>query len=110
LITPGAIAYQLTNRLTVMLVLSAAAGTISAFAGMVLAFAFNLPPGPAMVLVATGLFLATMAFAPEYGLIARGLRRRRIRRHILEEDVLKSLTRLEPAAEAAAIRGIIGQH
>lgn len=110
LITPAAIAYQLTNRLVIMLLISAAAGAVSAAAGMVLAFAANLPPGPAMVLVATALFAATMAFAPEYGVIAKAVRRRRIRRHILEEDVLKSLARLGPNADVAAIRTIVGQH
>jgi manganese/iron transport system permease protein/iron/zinc/copper transport system permease protein len=110
LITPAAIAYQLTNRLVVMLVLSAASGAVSALAGMVLAFALNWPPGPAMVLVATGLFALTMAFAPEYGLIAKALRRRKLRRHILEEDVLKSMTHLGPGADLAALHGLIGKH
>lgn len=110
LITPAAIAYQLTNRLGIMLAISAAAGALSASAGMVLAFLFNVPPGPAMVLVAAGLFAVTMAFAPEYGIIAKALRRRRIRRHILEEDVLKSLTHLPPGAELPAIQGMVGRH
>lgn len=110
LIVPAAIAYQLTNRLAVMLVISAAAGAVSALAGMTLAFPFNIPCGPAMVLVATSLFIATMAFAPEYGLIAKALRRRRIRRHILEEDVLKVMTRLEAEARPPQIRTLIGRH
>lgn len=110
LITPAAIAYQLTNRLVVMLILSAISGAVSALAGMVLAFALNWPPGPAMVLVATALFGATMAFAPEYGLIAKSVRRRRLGRHILEEDVLKSMTHLRPEADLAAIHGLVGLH
>ncbi|HOB72971.1 MAG TPA: metal ABC transporter permease [Phycisphaerae bacterium] len=110
LITPAAIAYQLTNRLVIMLVISAAAGAVSAAVGMVLAFLFNVPPGPAMVLVATGLFAMSMVLAPEYGLLAKALRRRRIRRHILEEDVLKSLTHLPPGADLPAIQGLVGRH
>jgi hypothetical protein len=110
LIVPAAIAYQLTNRLAVMLVISSAAGAVSALAGMTLAFPFNIPCGPAMVLVATTLFIATMAFAPEYGLIAKALRRRRSGRHILEEDVLKSMTRLGPQAAPAGIHGVVGRH
>jgi len=51
---------------------------------------------PASVLVATVMFLATMAFAPEYGVIAKAVRRRRIRGHILAEDVLKSRGREIP--------------
>lgn len=110
LITPAAVAYQLTNRLSVMLVLSAAAGAVSALIGMVMAFAFDVPPGPAMVVVATLIFLVAMALAPEYGFIARLLRRRRLYLHILEEDVLKSLQRLGGTAEPVAIRARIGLH
>ena len=110
LITPAAIAYQLTNRLSVMLVLSMIAGAVSAFVGMLMAFVFNMPPGPAMVIVATALFLVSMAFAPEYGVIAKSRRRARIRRHILEEDVLKSLVYLGGSATFDAIGEHIGEH
>jgi Mn-dependent DtxR family transcriptional regulator len=54
-----------------------------------------------MVVVATVLFAATMAFAPEYGLIAKATRRARIRRHILEEDILKTLASLGRSAATA---------
>lgn len=110
LITPAAIAYQLTNRLWIMLVLSASAGAISALAGIELAFALNLPPGPAMVLVAALLFVLAMAFGPEYGVVAKMLRRRRIHWHILQEDVLKSLSHLGRPADTAAVRAGVGQH
>lgn len=97
LITPAAIAYQLTNRFWIMLTLSALAGMISSILGMILAFGWNWPPGPTMVVVATVLFLGTMAFAPEYGQVARFIRRRRVRAHILREDVLKELAKAESA-------------
>lgn len=95
LITPAAVAYQLTNRLWTMLLVAAAAGATSALVGMFLAFQINSPPGPAMVLVATVMFLTAMAFAPERGLLVAWRRRRRIRAHIVEEDVLKALLRRE---------------
>lgn len=110
LVTPAAVAYQLTNRLSVMLILSASAGAISALVGMVLAFIFDMPPGPAMVIVATVLFGLTMAFAPEYGVIAKALRRWHIQRHILEEDVLKALIRLGGQADVAAVTDAIGRN
>lgn len=47
LITPAAIAYQLTNRFGTMLTLSALAGAVSALLGLMLAFNLNWPPGPA---------------------------------------------------------------
>jgi ABC-type Mn2+/Zn2+ transport system permease subunit len=91
LITPAAAAYQLTNRLSVMLVLSGLIGGLSAVLGFLLAFALNIPTGPAMVLVATTIFLATLVFGIEYGLLGRWLRTRKIRAHIMEEDLLKIL-------------------
>jgi len=98
LITPAAIAYQLTNRLRAMLTLASIAGGLSAGLGMFLAFLANVPPGPAMVLVAAGLFGAAVVFAPERGVVTAWLRRRQIRRHILDEDVLKELARIEESA------------
>jgi ABC-type Mn2+/Zn2+ transport system permease subunit/Mn-dependent DtxR family transcriptional regulator len=97
LITPAAVAYQLTNRLRTMLLLSAAAGGLSAFAGMFAAFQVNAPPGPVMVLIATIFFALAMTLGPERGLLVAWKRRRRIREHILEEDVLKMLARHEEA-------------
>jgi len=101
LITPAATAYQLTNSLGVMLLLAGVAGSISAVTGFVLAFVFNIPTGPAMVLVATALFGVALVFGREYGLVWRGLHRRRVRWHILEEDVLKAvLQRAGPVSAA----------
>lgn len=108
LITPAAVAYQLTNRFSVMLVISAVVGGISALGGFLLAFAMNLPPGPAMVAVVTVIFLGTMLLAPEYGAVAKALRRRKVRAHILEEDVLKSLGRLGERASIEAMRSQVG--
>jgi Mn-dependent DtxR family transcriptional regulator len=107
LITPAAIAYQLTNRFGVMLALSAAAGAVSALLGLDLAFVNDWPPGPAMVVVATGLFLVTMALAPEYGILSKAIRRRRVRAHILEEDVLKWLRNAGSRAELANLQRVV---
>lgn len=101
LITPAAVAYQLTNRLASMLALSAATGAVSAGLGMFLAFLVDWPPGPAMVLVAAAQFALAMVFAPERGLLLVWQRRRRIREHILEEDVLKALVRHEETPATA---------
>lgn len=98
LITPAAVAYQLTNRLAPMLVVASIVGAASAFAGMFLAFQIDSPPGPTMVLVASAAFVLAMIFAPERGILVAWLRRREIRQHIMEEDVLKALVRAEEAA------------
>jgi len=69
LITPAAAARQWTDRLSVMLVLAAVLGAVSGAGGAVLsATAADLPTGPLVVLVATGLLLASLP--------ARRLRRR----------------------------------
>lgn len=100
LITPAAVAYQLTNRLATMLVVAGLVGAASALGGMLLAFQINCPPGPAMVVTATAFFLLSMTLAPEHGLISNWLRRRRIRAHILDEDVLKALAIREESTRA----------
>jgi ABC-type Mn2+/Zn2+ transport system permease subunit/Mn-dependent DtxR family transcriptional regulator len=94
-ITPASAAYQLTNRLWAMLLLAGVFGATSAVVGLSLAFVVNAPTGPAMVLVATLLFTLTVVFAPQNGVVARTLRRRRTGRHLALEDVLKALHRAE---------------
>ena len=56
LITPAATAYLLARRFVEVMILAALVGTISAVVGLYLSFHADLPSGPAMALVATGLF------------------------------------------------------
>jgi ABC-type Mn2+/Zn2+ transport system permease subunit/Mn-dependent DtxR family transcriptional regulator len=102
LITPAAVGYQLTNRLQTMIAVAAGTGAASALIGMFLAFQIDCPPGPAMVLVATLMFAATMIFSPQRGVLAERRRRHRVREHIVEEDILKALVRRFENAEAPA--------
>ena len=102
LITPAAVGYQLTNRLQTMIAIAAGTGSASALVGMFLAFQVDCPPGPAMVLVATLMFVAAMVFAPQRGVLAEHRRRRRVYEHIVEEDVLKALVRQFKDAQARA--------
>ncbi|MDI5790014.1 metal ABC transporter permease [Bacillus licheniformis] len=53
LITPAATAYLLTDRLWVMIYLSAFLGALSAVIGLGLSYTYNLSSGAAIVLVAT---------------------------------------------------------
>jgi ABC-type Mn2+/Zn2+ transport system permease subunit/Mn-dependent DtxR family transcriptional regulator len=101
LITPASAAYQLSNRLGVMLALSGLFGAVSAAAGMSLAFVTNAPTGPAMVVVATLLFALAMLLSPSHGLVFDWLRRRRLGQHMAEEDLLRVVYRLNetPPAE-----------
>ena len=45
LITPAATAYQLTDKLLVMIVLSTVFGTLSSIVGLYFSYSYNLPPG-----------------------------------------------------------------
>lgn len=61
LITPAATAYLLTRRMVHIMALGAAIGAASAAAGLYLSFYLNLPSGPAMTLVAVGIFALVAA-------------------------------------------------
>lgn len=71
LVTPAAAAYQLTNRLQWMMVFAAAIGAISGVTGLYLSYYANIASGPAVVLVATFIFLLTFLLAPGKGWLWR---------------------------------------
>lgn len=73
LITPGATAYLLVYRLHMMMIVGAMIGVISSITGMYLSFHFNLPSGPAIVLVAFSFFLLAFLFSPTQGLLTQSL-------------------------------------
>lgn len=79
LITPAATAYLLTDRLSVMIYLSAFVGVISAVIGLYFSFTFNMASGATIVLVATGLFMIALLFSPKNGIVWRTLRTRKNR-------------------------------
>lgn len=69
LITPPATAYLLVTRLHHMMFLGVGLGIFSSISGMYLSYFYNLPSGPAIVLVATGLFFLAFLFSPSQGLL-----------------------------------------
>lgn len=71
LITPGATAYLLVKRLNEVMILGAAIGIFSSISGMYLSYFFNLPSGPAIVLVVSGLFVLSLLFSPSYGIFSQ---------------------------------------
>lgn len=73
LITPGATAYLLVKRLHEVMILGAVIGVISSISGMYLSYFYNLPSGPAIVLVVSGLFLLSLLFSPSHGIFTRSL-------------------------------------
>jgi manganese/iron transport system permease protein len=70
LITPGATAYLLVKRLHEVMILGAVIGVFSSISGMYLSYFYNLPSGPAIVLVVSGLFLLALLFSPRYGIFS----------------------------------------
>jgi manganese/iron transport system permease protein len=62
LITPPSTGYLLVNRLHQVMLIGVFIGIISSISGMYLSYYFNLPSGPAIVLVASSLFLLSFLF------------------------------------------------
>lgn len=78
LIIPAASARQWTDRLSVMVLISALFGAASGVAGaLISASGANLPTGPLIVLVATGIFLLSLVAGRRRGLLWSFLRDRR---------------------------------
>ncbi|QQE66228.1 hypothetical protein GFS31_29260 [Leptolyngbya sp. BL0902] len=75
LITPGATAYLLVPRMHQVMALGAGIGVISSLSGMYLSYYFNLPSGPAIVLVASGFFVLAFFLSPRHGLLTQRSRR-----------------------------------
>ncbi|NER24411.1 MAG: metal ABC transporter permease [Symploca sp. SIO1C2] len=69
LIIPGATAYLLVKRLHQMMILGSVIGVVASVSGMYLSYFFNLPSGPAIVLVAFGLFMLAFLFSPTQGVL-----------------------------------------
>ncbi|MBG1260412.1 metal ABC transporter permease [Nostoc commune] len=77
LITPGATAYLLVKRLNHVMILGAVIGVISSISGMYLSYFYNLPSGPAIVLVVSGFFILALLFSPKYGIFTLSSRKLR---------------------------------
>ncbi len=69
LIIPPATAYLLVHRLHHMMAVGVGVGIVASISGMYVSYFYNLPSGPAIVLVATGLFSLAFLFSPSQGLL-----------------------------------------
>ena len=65
LLIPPSTAYQLTSSLRGMMGYSVAIGILVSCAGVLLSFRYDLPTGPAIVLLATAVFFLAVAFSPK---------------------------------------------
>jgi len=92
LIIPAAAARFWSDRLTVMIVLSAAIGAIACHVGTAAsAVQTNLPTGPAIVLACGCLFIISMLAAPKRGLVAVAWQRHRLHRKVARQHLLRAL-------------------
>ena len=71
LVTPAAAASLLTRRLPSMMAIAAVIGVISSVAGLYASYYLDIASGPAIVLVATAVFILVFLFAPGRGIVWR---------------------------------------
>jgi manganese/iron transport system permease protein len=77
LVTPAAAARLLTDRLPVMMLISASIGALSGVVGLFISYHQDVAAGGTIVLVATAIFGLVWLFAPEHGFVpSRFLRSR----------------------------------
>ncbi|SMO45110.1 metal ABC transporter permease [Melghirimyces algeriensis] len=92
IITPAAAARYWTERLDIMLVLSAFLGGLSGALGTLFsATTANLPTGPLIVVAATMIFLISLVFSPRRGLLSKAIRLAATRKQMARERVLQFL-------------------
>jgi len=70
LVTPGCIAYLLTDRFNRMLWIATGSAVFSSLAGVYVSFFLDASTAACMVLVQALIFLLVLVFAPKYGLLA----------------------------------------
>jgi manganese/iron transport system permease protein len=69
-VTPGATAYLLTDRFQRLLVIAAAIGTVSSFAGAYISYFLDGATGGIIVVLQTANFLHAFFLAPKHGMLA----------------------------------------
>jgi manganese/iron transport system permease protein len=71
MVGPALTAYLLVKELHQMMLLGAGLGMLVSTAGVYLSYYYNLPSGPAIVLVSSSLFLLALLFSPSQGILTR---------------------------------------
>jgi manganese/zinc/iron transport system permease protein len=101
MIAPAATAYLLTDRLQVMVMLSAAIGVASAVAGYWMSFALDVSIAGSMATMTGVAFLLAFLLAPQRGLVAIARRRARQRWDFAQTMLTIHLLNHEGSPEAA---------
>ncbi len=88
LVTPGAIAYLLTDRFDRMLMISVAASVSSCVLGTYFSYHFDVSTGGSIVVLLTLFFILAMVFAPKYGIFAQQFRQRAHKKQLNQDKVV----------------------
>ena len=103
IIIPAAAARFWTERLGLMVLLSAAIGGLSGYLGAAASAVLpNFPAGAVIVLVAGTLFLLSLLFAPARGVVASAVRLARLRLDVASQHVLRAAYETVERGQAAA--------
>ncbi len=95
LLTPMAAARYWSNQLAHILIIAALLGALSALISTQISYlAPAMPTGPWMVVSLSVLFILSLLFAPQKGLIKQHLNYKRLRQKVAEENVLRTLYKL----------------
>ncbi len=109
LIAPAATAFLLTDRLHWMALLACLTGVVTAVLGRNIAAVYDAPVAGMASVVAGGLFLLAVLFAPRYGIVARKLAQVRLGLRISGEDLLGLAYRWQESGMTAplTVRGAL---
>lgn len=95
LTAPAVAARQWTDKLHVMVMLSALFGAMAGIGGTIISSVVSkLPTGPMIVIIISTIVILSLAFAPNRGLVWSYLRNRKNQRSIGEDQVLANLYHL----------------
>lgn len=110
LIIPAAAARFWTERLPVMLILSAVIGGISGWLGAsVSALLTNLPAGALIVLTAAAIFAVSMIFGTARGVLPRWLDQRRLQRRVGRQHLLRAAYEILESQSQPPVNGPIAR-
>lgn len=105
---PAAAARFWTDRLSVMIALSAVFGAVAGGVGVAFsASATRLSTGPLITLAAVAVFIVSLLFGSRRGIVRAWTQRRRMRHRVVQENLLRALYELDEVKdnEAATLAG-----
>ncbi len=95
LITPAAAARFWTNRLPIMLLLSALLGMVAGIGGAYVSYNVEgMPTGPWVVMIISLIAIFSFLFAPKRGILYRWYGRRKHKSVVMAENILKAIYQL----------------